>query len=167
LRPDACSYGAQYLQIFTEPIPRVLWRGKPAGAPMPSKVDFNSYGNFIGLTFSLPGDGFVCGGWIGVIIDVSLWGFLLGWAHRVFWRNTKNRLGCMMYLVGLAMVPQEYRDGGISITKFLLWNWLPLFLWIGLTWWLAGGRVPGGVTTLRPGDRLRLVRPELGNPGVH
>ena len=157
-RPDAYSYGAQYLQLFTEPIPRILWRGKPAGAPVASQIDLFQYGNFIGLTYSMPGDGFVTGGWIGVIVIVSLWGSLMGWAHRVFWRNTENRLGSLMYLVGLAMVPQEFRDGSISIAKFLLFNVTPIMLWQGMIWWLGPRRVPGYSAVLPRGAGVRWVR---------
>ena len=164
LRPDAYSYGLQYLQLFTEPIPRILWRGKPAGAPVAAKVDLYDYGNFMGLTFSLLGDGFSSGGWIGLIIIVSIVGSLLGWAHRVFWRNTENRLGCMMYLVGLAMVPQWYRDGGISIAKFLLFNVTPIIIWQGKIWFLGQRTVPSFSLVLPRGTQVRWVRSGEVNP---
>src|SRR5262249_51407645 len=58
------TYGAQYLQLFTEPIPRILWKGKPIGSPV-KMINIGAYGNFVGLTVSLPGDGWISGGWIG------------------------------------------------------------------------------------------------------
>jgi len=48
-RSHTYTYFTQYLQLFTEPIPRILWRDKPIGAPI-KMVNLNDYGNFIGLT---------------------------------------------------------------------------------------------------------------------
>ena len=165
-RTHTYTYGLQYLQLFTEPIPRILWKGKPAGAPV-GTFDITRFGNFVGLTYSLPGDGWCSGGWTGLVITMALAGVIAGLYHRWFWRHVNHPMAAMFYINAVAMAMQWYRDGGISIAKFLFWNWLPLFLWIGMTWWLAGGRVPGGVTTLCAGDRLRLIRPGHAGPGAN
>jgi len=162
-RTGTYTYGAQYLQLFTEPIPRILWKGKPAGAPVRT-FNMNAYGNFTGLTFSLPGDGWSSGGWIGVVVTVSVVGMALGIFHRWFWRHINNPMVALFYTSTTVMLMQWYRDGGISIAKFLLWNWLPLILWIGMTWLLSGMPVPGNTMVLRTGERLRLVRPGRGQP---
>lgn len=159
-RTETYTYGVQYLQLFTEPIPRILWRGKPVGAPVKSNVNLSAYGNFVGLTVSLAGDGWLSGGWIGLIITLSTVGGLLGWAHRLFWQNIEHRLGCSIYLVGLAMVPQWYRDGGISISKFLLFTLTPLVIWVGLTWVIGDRLVLGHSVLLPRGTRLRFVETE-------
>lgn len=156
-RTGTYTFGAQYLQLFTEPIPRILWSGKPVGAPVRT-INLGAYGNFVGLTVSLPGDGWISGGWIGLIITLSTVGALLGWAHRVFWRNIENRMGCLVYLVGLAMVPQWYRDGGISIAKFLLFTLTPLIIWIGLNWLMGQRLIPWYSVDLSPGTTIRLIR---------
>ena len=156
---DAYTYGLQYLQLFTEPIPRILWKGKPTGAPVRSKIDLRTYGNFLGLTISLPGDGWVSGGWIGVVILMSLGGMVVGKFHRWFWNKIDQPIPILFYVSGLAMSPQWYRDGGISIYKFLLWSWLPLFIWLVIIWWLEGRNIPGPAISLRTGDHLRLVYP--------
>lgn len=150
-------YGLQYVQLFTEPIPRILWRGKPVGAPVPIDLKLGAYANFTGLTFSLVGDGWASGGWIGVVITLSLVGFVLGRAHRAFWRNTENRLGCLVYLVSLAMVPQWYRDGGISIAKFLLFSVTPMLIWVIIKWLLGTRLVPAYSMVLPPGAKVRLL----------
>lgn len=156
-RTGGYTYGAQYLQLFTEPIPRILWKGKPVGAPV-RLINIGAYGNFVGLTVSLPGDGWISGGWVGLVLTLSSAGCLLGWAHRSFWRNTHHRLGCVAYVVGIAMVPQWYRDGGISISKFLLFTLTPVVIWAGTSWLLGPRRVPLVSRELAPGSRLRLGR---------
>jgi hypothetical protein len=156
------TFGAQYVQLFTEPIPRILWRGKPVGSPVKT-IDIAAYCNFVGLTFSLVGDGWCSGGWIGLIITLSTVGTILGLAHRSFWRNGQNTMGCILYLVSLAMVPQWYRDGGISIAKFLLFNVTPILMWIGMTWLLGRRLVPGYSVLLPAGTRVRFLQPAPGS----
>jgi len=151
------TYGSQYLQLFTEPIPRKLWPGKPAGAPI-GFFNLNHYGNFIGRTVSLVGDGWMSGGWLGVAITMTIVGGLLGLAHRWFWRHSEDNMVALFYLVGLAMLPQWFRDGGISIAKFLFWNLAPLVLWRMLAWVFTGLVIPGGSVVLPAGVGLRLVR---------
>ena len=150
------TYGLQYLQILTEPIPRILWREKPVGAPVET-IDIGAYGNFVGRTFSLCGDGWTSGGWIGLVITLSLSGALLGWAHRWFWRNTDNNLSALLYITNMGTVIQWYRDGGISIAKFLLWCALPIVVWLIITWLISdkAKRVP--VALVGANTRLRLT----------
>jgi hypothetical protein len=154
-RTGMYTYGAQYLQLFTEPIPRKLWPGKPAGAPV-RLFNLNSYGNFLGRTVTLVGDGWMSGGWVGVIVTMSIVGALLGWAHRWFWRHSNSRIYGLIYLMGIAMLIQWYRDGGISIAKFLFWNLSPLILWLGIAWLLGPKLVPGYSVLLPRGARLQV-----------
>lgn len=153
------TYGLQYLQLFTEPIPRLLWKGKPTGAPVRTKVNIGAYGNFVGLTVSLPGDGWISGGWIGLVITVGLAGTALGVYHRYFWRHVSDPIAVIFYLAALPMFIQWFRDGGISIAKFLMWTWLPLLVWTGIIWVLGARYVPGPSVVFRRSDRLRLVYP--------
>ena len=53
------GYFVDNLQVFTEPVPRVLWTGKPIGAPI-KMYNLFDYGNPIGMTYSLPGYGSSC-----------------------------------------------------------------------------------------------------------
>jgi len=162
-RTATYTYGTQYLQLFTEPIPRILWKGKPTGAPI-GTFNISAYGNFTGLTFSLPGDGWCSGGWIGLVITMGIAGGILGFFHRWFWRNADSPMVAMFYCTAMAMLIQWFRDGGISIAKFMLWSWLPLLLWLGVAWVLGGGLVPGNVIRLRAGDQLRSVQSKRGSP---
>jgi len=155
-RTETFTYGTQYLQLFTEPIPRKLWPGKPAGAPI-GFFNLNNYGDFLGLTPSLVGDGWMSGGWVGVIITVGLVGWLLGLAHRWFWRNAGNNFAALFYMIGIAMLPQWYRDGGISIAKFFFWNLSPLILWLGVSWLMGSRLVPAYSVRVPRNLRLHLV----------
>jgi hypothetical protein len=156
------TYGGQYLQLFTEPIPRKLWPGKPVGAPVRS-FNLNQYGNFIGMTVTLPGDGWMSGGWIGVGLTLGIAGGVMGFLHRRFWQNSAHSLRAIAYLVALAMLPQWFRDGGISIAKFVFWNLSPLVLWALVTWLLEGASVPVEVGRYPIGASLRLIRPGKEN----
>jgi hypothetical protein len=146
-----------------------LWPGKPAGAPI-GFFNLNHYGNFYGRTVTLVGDGWMSGGWLGVIITMTFVGCLLGLAHRWFWKHSDDNIVALFYLVGLAMIPQWFRDGGISIAKFLFWNLAPLILWVALTWVFRGMKIPGGSVLLPERTRLRLVRrnatAQSNGPGI-
>lgn len=155
-RTEAYTYGAQYLQLFTEPIPRKLWPGKPTGAPVRT-FNLNDYGNFTGRTVTLVGDGWVSGGWIGVVLTMTLVGMVLGWCHRWFWRNADSVGITLLYTMGLAMLPQWFRDGGISIAKFLFWELSPLVLWLLITWVLGPKRVPLYSVSVPPKCSVRLL----------
>ena len=122
------TYGAQYLQLFTEPIPRKLWKGKPIGAPV-KFYDLNDYGNFVGLTPSIVGDGWQSGGWTGMIVTLSFAGGMLGYGYKWFTRNQDVVHKACAFLIVNAMIIQLFRDGGISIFKFLFFSLVPLFVW--------------------------------------
>ena len=158
-RTGTYNYGLQYLQLFTEPIPRIFWPGKPPGAPV-GLVDISPYVNFLGLTFSLVGDGWVSGGWIGVIITMGLAGIILGCAHRFFWNRTNQVLPSLFYIGLLSISPNWFRDGGISVFKFLLWTWAPFIILPVVTWLITQRPMPGCSMIIRPGESLRIVRAE-------
>jgi hypothetical protein len=58
------------------------------------------------------------------------------------------------------MLAQWYRDGGISVAKFMLWNWLPLLMWVGLNWLMDRRRVPAFSMLLPRGARIRFLSPK-------
>jgi hypothetical protein len=155
-RTGTFTYGSQYLQLFTEPIPRKLWPGKPLGSPV-GFFSLNSYGNFNGLTPSLVGDGWMSGGWLGLVVTMGFFGGLWGLFHRWFWANNGRSLSAMVYLIALAMSVQQFRDGGISIAKFLFWNLSPLILWAGVSWLISPRLIPVYSVILPRGTQLRLI----------
>ncbi len=126
------TYGTQYLQLFTEPIPRELWKNKPIGAPI-QFFDLNDYGNFIGLTPSMVGDGWMSGGWTGLILTAALSGYLLGRLFLWFSFNQADVYKAMTYLVTVTFTIQYYRDGAISIFHFLMFTLPPIYFWKWIT----------------------------------
>lgn len=126
------TYFTQYLQLFTEPIPRILWKEKPIGAPV-RLINLNDYGNFVGMTTSLAGDGWMSWGWFGVALTMLVVGLILGRMHKWFWRSQDNPRAVMAYCVFLPLTIQWFRDGGISIAKFALFSLFPIILWIFLS----------------------------------
>jgi hypothetical protein len=156
------TYGAQYLQLFTEPIPRALWKDKPIGSPVRT-INLMAYGNFNGLTVSLAGDGWMSGGWIGMILTLSLAGSVLGWFHRWFWRHINEPMAAFLFISALSMFFLWFRDGNISIAKFMFWTWLPLLIWHAFAWSMGQRLLAYTAVTLAPGSRLRLIQ-RAGKP---
>jgi hypothetical protein len=122
------TYFTQYLQLFTEPVPRILWRDKPVGMPI-KMINLNNFGNFIGLTNSIVGDGWMSGGWIGLVLTMTIVAGVLGIYHRRFWQRPDNPSSVMLYCTFLPLTIQWFRDGGISIAKFILFTFLPILVW--------------------------------------
>lgn len=132
-RSHTYTYFTQYLQLFTEPIPRILWPDKPVGPPI-RLINFNDYGNFVGLTDSLIGDGWKSAGWLGLIVTMGIVGFGLGVMHRQFWRRLHNPSSVIFYCTFLPLTITWFRDGGIYIAKYALFTIFPILVWRGLTW---------------------------------
>lgn len=126
-RSGTFTYGTQYLQLFTEPIPRIIWTSKPIGAPI-KLLDLNDFGNFLGLTTSLPGDAWLSAGYIGIVVALTSLGFLLTRMYRSACRQIRAGHLPLLYLVGAPLLFQFFRDGGISIFKFLLFALIPIVL---------------------------------------
>ena len=134
------SYFTQYLEIFTAPIPRALWAEKPDGPPI-NLVNLNSYGNFVGLTTSLVGDGWISGGWIGVVLTLGLAGFILARIHHSYWRGKATTYKIFLYCTLLPLSLQWFRDGGISIVKFVTFTTGWIVLWHGIVLLLSSEEV--------------------------
>lgn len=134
-RSGTYSYFNDVLQVFTEPIPRVLWPGKPIGAPF-TRIFLFDYGNPIGMTKSLPGQGWYSLGWFGVIIWCSLWGYALGLIYRRFVESPQNSIKAAAFMMFLPIMVIAYRDGElVTVFRQGLFFIGPLVLWA----WLARG----------------------------
>ncbi|MGF1449420.1 MAG: hypothetical protein ACFB20_08395 [Opitutales bacterium] len=139
------SQGVQHLQLFTEPIPRGLWKGKPIGPPVPY-FDLNDYGNFIGLTVSILGDGWITGGLPGALFNVLMAAVALATLYRFFLAHQTSPFVVFPYLIFCAMLVQFFRDGSlVAMLKFILFTIaLPFSMW----WFFAKVLLP--TPELRP-----------------
>lgn len=134
-RSGEYGYFLNNLQLFTEPVPRVMWPGKPAGAPF-SNIKLFDYGYPIGMTRSLPGEGWYSLGWIGVIVWCGLWGGLLGWLYRRWADSDQSTLKTLAYLLFLPSLVVTYRDGTLlTAAKQNLWFLAPVIFAAILARW--------------------------------
>ena len=147
-KTNTWGYFVDNLQVLTEPIPRVLWKNKPIGAPI-QMWDLYQYGTPIGMSSSLPGYGWDQLGYIGVVIWCSLWGWLFGLFYNWFARSRQTSFTVGLYLLLLPMTVQMYRDGGLlSALKFPMWFVITVAIWkvVALLFDRGGLRVVPGVT---------------------
>lgn len=140
-RSNEYGYFLNNLQIVTEPIPRVWWPGKPAGAPF-SNIALFDYGYPIGMTRSLPGEGWYSLGWVGVVIWCSLWGAVLGWIYRRWVKSDQSTLKTLAYLLFIPSLVVSYRDGTLlTAARQNLWFLGPIVLAALLARWIGVPRL--------------------------
>lgn len=126
------DYFLSNLQIFTEPIPRVLWAGKPVGAPV-RRFYLYDHGVSIGMTFALPGIGWLQAGWLGVAIWAALFGCFYGMMYRWFVQSDQDRYKTMLFMTFLPISLQVFRDGVLlTVLKTSMYPLLPILLWRAL-----------------------------------
>ncbi|PLK27032.1 O-antigen polymerase [Novosphingobium sp. TH158] len=129
-RSGTYDYFLNNLQIFTEPVPRVLWPGKPIGAPI-MRVRLWEYGSPIGMTSSLPGMGWLSMGWLGVIIWCGLWGHVLGYVYRRYWESDQSTIKTAAYMIFIASLVLAYRDGSLlTMVKQTGVYMAPMLVWL-------------------------------------
>ena len=117
------------LQLFTEPVPRVLWANKPIGAPF-NQIFLFKYGTPFGMTRSLPGQGWYSFGWPGVIIWCGIWGYALGALYRRFVQGPQNTLQTAAYMIFLPILIIGYRDGTlVTLARQSLFFLGPIVVW--------------------------------------
>ncbi|KQM14716.1 O-antigen polymerase [Novosphingobium sp. Leaf2] len=122
------GYFLDNLQILTEPIPRALWQDKPVGPPI-KMWNLRDYGNAMGITVSVGGNGWSNLGWIGVILYSLFTGFCLAKCYNLFLRYRYAPLVVIGYFGFLAGTILYLRDGAlITVFRSQLFNIAPLFL---------------------------------------
>lgn len=120
------------LQILTQPVPRAIWPKKPVGPPIKLFSLFD-YGYPIGMTNSLPGEGWVQLGYVGVVVWCGLFGWLFGWAYNRFERSTHGNPAVLYYLLFLPLSLTFFRDGLLlTLTQTALFVLLPVWLIVRL-----------------------------------
>lgn len=146
-RSGTYDYFLSNLQLLTEPIPRVLWKDKPIGPPIRT-IDWFEYGSPLGMTYSMPGMGWLQFGWIGVFVWCGLWGWALGKFYRWFAKGPQSALAVCTYLIFYALLIVGYRDGLLlTIARQGLFLMFPVAL-------LAGVRIASGIPRI---DDIRLA----------
>ncbi|MGB7655055.1 MAG: O-antigen polymerase [Novosphingobium sp.] len=129
-RSHTYTYFTELLQLFTEPVPRVLWPGKPIGPPIKMFSMFD-YGFPIGATWSLPGVGWMGLGWPGVIMLCGLWGYLLGWIYRKFVESDQSAFKVAAYMCFMPIMVVAYRDGLIlTVLRQAIFFMFPIVVWM-------------------------------------
>ncbi|MBK1833642.1 hypothetical protein [Roseibacillus ishigakijimensis] len=122
------SYGIQHLMVFLEPVPRKIWPEKPTSLV---EWNLNDYGNFLGLTPSMVGDGWMSGGFIGVSVTMLIWGAFSGMIYRHWCLDNGNLLQLILYSIFITVSIIWYRDGEVTslVKKFLILS-LPVFIFV-------------------------------------
>lgn len=127
-RSGTWGYFLNNLQVLTAPIPRVLWPDKPIGAPIKLFSLFD-YGHPIGMTNSLPGEGWVQLGYLGVIIWCALFGWLFGIAYNKFQQSLHGNPALLTYLLFLPLSLTFFRDGFLlTIIQTAVFFLFPIWL---------------------------------------
>lgn len=117
------------LQIVTEPVPRVLWPGKPVGSPV-KMFSLEDYGRPTGMSLSLPGTGWFEAGWIGVVAWTALFAWAYGRLYNWFVRSDQSRVKVALFLIMLPISLQTFRDGVLlTVLKTSFFPLLPILLW--------------------------------------
>jgi oligosaccharide repeat unit polymerase len=122
-------------RILVEPIPRVLWEGKPPGAPI-SRVQLWRYGTSIGATVSVPGQGWLDLGWLGVVIWTGLFGLIYGMIYNRFIGSDQTHIGTALFVIFTATSIQCFRDGVLlTVLKTSFFPMVPVLVWWALRSW--------------------------------
>ena len=154
------SYFTQYLEIFTQPIPRALWHGKPVGSPI-KLIDLNEFGNFDGLTQSLPGAGWISLGLVGLLTLPSASGVVFSLFYRYAAKNWNKVDVRSLYIVALPFSVQWFRDGAPSIVQFYVFGMFPLIFWLALNFLARSNllpKTPAAASTIHSEQKLSKAR---------
>lgn len=138
-RTHAFSWFTEELQVFTEPVPRALWPGKPVGPPI-QVFNLFDYGNPIGMTVTLAGMGWAGAGWAGVVLWCGAWGFVLGWIYRRYAQGSQTAFQTIAYMTLLSSLIVAYRDGGlVTLARQNIFFMAPVLLWMFFDWQFSLG----------------------------
>ena len=151
-RTHTYGYFLDSLQVFTEPVPRVLWKNKPVGAPF-NRIYLLDFGQAIGMTRSLPGEGWYSFGWLGVVIWCGLWGYVLGLVYRRFVNGPQTTFKTAAYMIFVPILIVAFRDGQlITIFRQGFFYLAPVAFWFYLAHFLG---VPSAVVMRAAAARRR------------
>jgi hypothetical protein len=119
------SYGGEHLEIFTRPIPRAWWPGKPVGGYLNKLgiIDANS-GVTLGISPSLFGSFYQEGGIIGMVLLSALYGF--GFARLIRFSAVIHPIGGLLIrAIACAAAVPLLRGGDLP----------GIYAWFGMAFW--------------------------------
>ena len=158
------GYFIDNLQVLTEPVPRVLWTNKPIGSPI-KMFNLFDYGNPIGMTYSLPGYGWMQLGYFGVALWCALWGYCLGAIYSRFVNSRQGNFHVAFYFAFLPIFIIAFRDGGlVTIARTGVFYLTPVLVWM---WMARALGIPDPADLMRRAARLGTRRgpsPEAALP---
>jgi len=129
-RSQSYTWFTEELQLFTEPVPRALWPGKPVGPPI-KMFNWLDYGNPWGITSTLAGVGWAGAGWVGVVLYCGLWGYALGWIYRKFATGQQTVFQTAAYMILLSSLIVVLRDGELlTLARQNIFFMAPIVLWM-------------------------------------
>lgn len=120
-------YGTQYLSLFISWIPRFIWVDKPIGDAFVF-YDLNNHGNFVALTYSIVGDAWSSGGYLGLLITALVFSFILKKLYTSFSSSTSFTFK-LFYISFLPLLIILFRDGGVSIFRLSIMTYLPFAIY--------------------------------------
>ena len=130
-RTGTWDYFAHTLQIFTEPVPRAVWKDKPVGSPV-QYFSLWDYGQPIGMTASLPGIGWMSLGYPGIVIQALIFALIFGTAYRVLLTQRGGPLARLSYALVISMTVLGFRDGTLlTLLRTTPFYFGPLLLALG------------------------------------
>ena len=120
------KYGMEHFEILLRPIPRAIWKGKPASA---SYLDFyglinRKQGTKVGFSPSLFGSFYIEGGVIGVFLFSFLYAFLIAQIINYSIRITPH-FGLLIRAILYASFIPLLRGGDLP----------GIYAWIGMAFW--------------------------------
>ena len=162
-RTGTYDYFAHMLQIATEPVPRILWPGKPAGSPV-QLFSLWDYGKPIGMTASMPGMGWMSLGYPGVVIQALIFALIFGAAYRALLTNRGGPMARIGYALAMGVSLIGFRDGTLlTLLRLVPFYFGPLLLVVAFARVGGSGRTiatpgyDGMATGATPADRRRAL----------
>lgn len=162
-RTGTYDYFAHTLQIFTEPVPRVLWEGKPVGSPV-QRFSLWDYGQPVGMTASLPGIGWMSLGYPGIVIQALIFAAIFGGAYRWLMMGDSGALRQLAYALIISTSLLGLRDGTLlTLLRSAPFYFGPFLLALGIAKLLAPAKKGGTLlpqpepTRSSPAERRRAL----------
>lgn len=139
-------YGKTYLAILVNPIPRVLWPGKPGLADWLD--DISTPGRplaLCGMTTSLLGESYANFGYLGLLLIPLGFAYASGRFYFSAYRSPYDSVRRFTYLIVACNLIQVYRDGLISLVVFPLIQMVPMVAVVALHLVVPYLRMPRGL----------------------